>query len=205
MMSRRKKPVCTMGMIVANVLIFFALSLGGMTEDAYYMFDHGAMFGPSVLYEGEYYRMITCIFLHFGFQHLTNNMLTLGVIGRYLEPVVGHIRFLAIYFLSGLAGNALSLLVEMRTQDFVVSAGASGAIFGLTGALLSLAILNRGQISGITKQSILFMIGISLYNGFVSEGVDNMAHIGGLFGGFLVAMLLCCRKFHPKRRTMSNF
>lgn len=92
----------------------------------------------------------------------------------------------------------------MYTGDFAVSAGASGAIFGLTGALLSLTILNRGQIVGITKQSMLIMIGISLYNGFVSEGVDNLAHVGGLLCGFLLAFLLCFQRY-AKRRANSRF
>ena len=78
--------------------------------------------------------------------------------------------------------------------------GASGAIFGLTGALLSLAILNRGQIAGLTKRGILLMIVLSLYNGFASEGVDNLAHVGGLVCGFLVTFILCFPRY-AKRYT----
>lgn len=203
-MGNRRKPVCTIVLIIINAAIFFALSYGGMTEDGMYMLEHGAMYAPKLMENQEYYRIFTSMFLHFGFEHLMNNMVTLGIIGRYVEPLVGKVRFILIYLLSGLGGNLLSLAGEILFSDYVISAGASGAIFGLTGALLCLTILNRGHIAGITKQGMLLMIGLSLYNGFVSEGVDNLAHIGGLLSGFLCTFLLCFQRY-AKRRTHSNF
>lgn len=140
--------------------------------------------------QGEYYRLITSIFLHFGFSHLVNNMLMLGVMGWQLELVVGKIKFLIIYFAAGIGGNMLSALVEMRTGDFAVSAGASGAIFGIIGALLYIAVRNHGQIGNVSGQGILVMIALTLYYGFTSSGVDNFAHIGGLAVGFVLAVLL---------------
>lgn len=202
-MGRKRIPVLTIALAIINVIVFFGLSFGGMTEDGYYMLQHGAMYTPYFVDYKEYYRMFTSMFLHFGFNHLMNNMVTLLIVGRYLEPVVGKVRFLMIYLLSGLGGNVLSMAVEMQTGDYAISAGASGAIFGLTGALLGLTILNRGQIAGITKQSMLIMIGISLYNGFASEGVDNLAHIGGLICGFVVTFLLCFQRY-TKRRTYTR-
>ena len=185
----RKKAPCTVAMIVVNVAVFIFLSFGGMTEDAYYMLQNGAMYLP-LLQQGEYYRLITSIFLHFGFSHLVNNMLMLGVMGWQLELVVGKIKFLIIYFAAGIGGNMLSALVEMRTGDFAVSAGASGAIFGIIGALLYIAVRNHGQIGNVSGQGILVMIALTLYYGFTSSGVDNFAHIGGLAVGFVLAVLL---------------
>lgn len=202
-MGNRKNTIFTITMAGINVIVFFHLSFGGMTEDALYMLDHGAMYPPSFILNKEYYRIFTSMFLHFGFEHLMNNMVTLLVLGRYIEPIVGKVKFLIIYIVSGLGGNILSLLGELYTGDYAVSAGASGAVFGLTGALLCLTILNRGQIAGITKQGMLFMVGISLYNGFVSAGVDNLAHIGGLICGFFITLLLCFQRY-AKRRTFSN-
>ena len=199
-----KKQKCTIFLIVVNVIVFFLLSFQGMTEDAQFMLEHGAMYVPYVLKGEEYYRLFTSMFMHFGFDHLMNNMITLIIVGRYLEPVVGKVRFLVIYLISGLGGNILSLVAESQTGGYAVSAGASGAIFGLTGALLGLTILNRGQIAGITKQSMLIMIGISLYNGFASEGVDNLAHIGGLICGFIITFLLCFQRY-AKHRTYADF
>ena len=194
----------TVVLIAINVLVFIILSMGGMTEDAYYMFQNGAMFTPAVLSGEEYYRMFTCMFMHFGFDHLFNNMVSLLVLGKHVEPLVGKVRFLLIYLLSGLGGNILSFVVEVYTQDYAVSAGASGATFGLTVELLSLVLLNRGRIGTITKNGVLFMIALSLYNGFASSGVDNMAHIGGLVTGFLLTGVLCWNLYR-KRRTDSEF
>lgn len=185
----RKKAPCTVALIVVNVAVFIFLSFGGMTEDAYYMLQNGAMYLP-LLQQGEYYRLITSIFLHFGFSHLVNNMLMLGVMGWQLELVVGKIKFLIIYFAAGIGGNMLSALVEMRTGDFAVSAGASGAIFGIIGALLYIAVRNHGRIGNVSGQGILVMIALTLYYGFTSSGVDNFAHIGGLAVGFVLAVLL---------------
>lgn len=185
----RKKAPCTVALIVVNVAVFIFLSFGGMTEDAYYMLQNGAMYLP-LLQQGEYDRLITSIFLHFGFSHLVNNMLMLGVMGWQLELVVGKIKFLIIYFAAGIGGNMLSALVEMRTGDFAVSAGASGAIFGIIGALLYIAVRNHGQIGNVSGQGILVMIALTLYYGFTSSGVDNFAHIGGLAVGFVLAVLL---------------
>lgn len=203
-MRYQRKPVFTIFIIIINVLVFLLLSFGGMTENGYYMLQHGAMYTPYFMTNREYYRIFTCMFLHFGFQHLMNNMVTLMIVGRYVEPVVGKIRFLIIYFISGIGGSVLSIMMELATGDYAISVGASGAIFGLTGALLSLTILNRGQIAGITKQSMLLMIGISLYNGFASEGVNNSAHIGGLLCGFLITFLLCFQR-NTKRRSNIGF
>lgn len=198
------KMIASIILAVINVVVFILLSFGGMTEDALYMYERGAMYAPSLFYDGEYYRIFTSMFMHFGFEHLLNNMVSLLVIGNYLEPLIGKMRLVIIYLLSGIGGNLLSFALELYTQDFVVSAGASGAVFGLTGALLCLVLLNRGRIGSITKQGMFFMVGISLYNGFVSQGVDNMAHIGGLVTGFLLTGLLCW-KLYAKRRSDSNF
>ena len=193
-MANQKKAVCTIGIAVANIIVFLLLSFGGRMEDGMYMLEHGAMYDPFVVEYKEYYRLFTCMFLHFGFSHLMNNMLTLVVIGWNVEMFVGKIRFLVIYFLSGLGGNLLSMAVDIWKQDYSVSAGASGAIFGLTGAMLCLAILNHGRAGNITKQGMIVMIFISLYTGFTSGGVDNFAHIGGLLTGCLVTTLLCWKR-----------
>jgi len=193
-MANQKKAVCTIGIAVANIIVFLLLSFGGRMEDGMYMLEHGAMYVSFVVEYKEYYRLFTCMFLHFGFSHLMNNMLTLVVIGWNVEMFVGKIRFLVIYFLSGLGGNLLSMAVDIWKQDYSVSAGASGAIFGLTGAMLCLAILNHGRAGNITKQGMIVMIFISLYTGFTSGGVDNFAHIGGLLTGCLVTTLLCWKR-----------
>lgn len=178
MRYKQEKAPCTVLLILANIIVFFVLTAKGMTEDAEFMLGHGAMYVPYIINRGEYYRLFTSMFMHFGFDHLANNMVMLLVIGWNLEGEIGKIKFLIIYFLSGLSGNILSALWDMQTGDYAVSAGASGAIFGIVGAILYVAIRNRGRIGTITGRGILFMIILSLYYGFTSGGVDNFAHIG---------------------------
>lgn len=188
-MERAKKAPVTIVFAAINVLVFLILSFGGQTEDGYYMLEHGAMYTPFVL-EGEYYRMFTSIFLHFGMEHLASNMLSLLVFGFNLEPVLGSVKTALIFVISGLGGNALSLITEITETNPAVSAGASGAIFGLTGALLSLTLIYRGRIGDVTPRGMLIMVALSLYTGYTSEGIDNMAHIGGLITGILLTLIL---------------
>ncbi len=185
-----KKAICTIILIAMNVVAFLLLSFGGMTEDPEYMLQHGAMYVPYVMEDMEYYRLFSSMFLHFGFEHLMNNMLMLAVLGWNLELEIGKVKFVIIYIMSGLCGNVLSAYGEMRFDEFAVSAGASGAVFGIIGALLYVAIRNRGRIGEISGRGLLFVIALSLYYGFTSEGVDNLAHIGGVLSGFLLAVLL---------------
>ena len=148
------------------------------------------MYLPYVIEEQQYYRVFTSMFLHFGFEHLMNNMVMLMVIGWNLEMEIGTIRFLIIYLLSGLGGNLMSACWSLKIGEYAISAGASGAIFGLIGALFYVAIRNRGRIGNITGRGIIVLIVLSLYFGYASSGVDNMAHIGGLVSGFFLGVLL---------------
>lgn len=189
-MKQRPEAVCTIALIAVNVAVFFILSLFGDTEDAVFMMRHGAMYGYLVTHDHEFYRLFTCLFLHFGIEHLLNNMVILGALGWHLEQQTGRIRFLLIYFGSGLCGNIVSLIFHGAAQEHTVSAGASGAIFGLMGALLWVVIANHGRLGRLSGRGMLVMVALSLYFGLSSSGVDNYAHIGGLLSGFLLALLL---------------
>ena len=160
-----------------------------MTEDSAFMMEHGAMYVPYLMNGERYYTLITSMFLHFGFSHLINNMVMLLVIGYSLEPEIGKIRFLLIYLGSGLMGNLVSAWFDVSQESYAVSAGASGAIFGIVGALLYVAIRNHGRVGEISTRGLVLMAGLSLYYGFTAQGVDNAAHIGGLVSGFLLAVL----------------
>ena len=190
--GRYQKKTSSMTMLLAgaNIIVFLLLSLRGMTEDAEFMLRHGAMYVPYVAESGEYYRLFTCMFLHFGFDHLMNNMIVLILVGWNLELTVGKIRYLVIYIASGLCGNIVSAVWDIRIGEYVVSAGASGAVFGLIGALLYVSLCDRGRSGGISGRRLIFMILLMLYYGISSTGVDNAAHVGGLLSGFLFAVLL---------------
>ena len=196
-MRYKPEAVCTVGLIVVNVAVFMIMTMFGDTEDAVFMLQHGAMYEPFVIEQHEYYRMFTCLFLHFGIDHLLNNMVMLGALGWNLEQEIGKARFLAIYFVSGIAGNILSLFYDLSMENPAVSAGASGSIFGLMGALLYVVILNRGRLGRLSGRGMLIMVALSLYFGFASSGVDNFAHIGGLVSGFILAVILYRKKRLP--------
>lgn len=193
-MRRQPQAVCTTGLIVINVLVFFLLSLRGDTESGYFMLQYGAMYEPLVTEGHEYYRLITSLFLHFGIQHLLNNMVMLGALGYQLENEIGRIKFLLIYFISGIGGNLCSLYWNVSHGEQVISAGASGAIFGLMGALLYIVAVNRGRLGRLSGRGMLIMVALSLYFGLTSSGVDNSAHVGGLICGILITVLLYRRK-----------
>ncbi len=193
-MRNKPEAPCTVALIVINVAVFFIMSLFGNTEDVMFMLEHGAMFEPLITEEHEYYRIITSMFLHFGIEHLLNNMVILGALGWNLELETGKIRYLIIYLVSGIGGNLLSLYLGVSSAEYAVSAGASGAIFGLMGALLYVAARNRGRMGRISGKGVLFMIALSLYFGITSSGIDNAAHIGGLLCGFILAVILYRKK-----------
>lgn len=180
--------------MVINVLVFFLLSLRGDTESGYFMLQYGAMYEPLVTDGHEYYRLITSLFLHFGIQHLLNNMVMLGALGYQLENEIGRIKFLLIYFISGIGGNLCSLYWNVSHGEQIISAGASGAIFGLMGALLYIVAVSRGRLGRLSGRGMLIMVALSLYFGLTSSGVDNSAHVGGLICGILITVLLYRRK-----------
>lgn len=193
-MRQKPEAICTVALIVINIAVFFILTMFGDTEDVVFMLQHGAMYEPNIIEGHEYYRIFTCLFLHFGITHLLNNMVLLGALGWNLELEIGKVRFVIIYFASGIIGNIVSLFYDLTLEQPAVSAGASGAIFGLMGALLYVVIANRGRLGRLSGRGMLVMVILSLYFGLTSTGVDNLAHIGGLVSGFMLAVLLYRRK-----------
>lgn len=188
-------------LIALNVLIFLYLEIAGSTEDAYFMYTKGAMLAPAVLEDGEYYRLLTAVFLHFGIQHLLNNMLVLFVLGDNLERALGHLKYLIFYLVCGVGANYVSMMLK-GADSMIVSAGASGAIFGVIGGLLYAVLVNRGQLEDLSTRQLVVMICFSLYFGFTSTGVDNAAHISGLLIGILLGMVLYRR---PKKNKCGGY
>ena len=195
-MEEIKKEPVTVLFILLNILIFLVVDFTGGSENTAHMIECGAAYPPLILENGEIYRLFTCMFLHFGIEHLLNNMLVLFVLGSRLEQVIGKIKFLLIYLIGGVLGNVISLLIELRTQDFAVSAGASGAVFAVMGAMIYIVIRNKGWLGDLSMRQILVMAAFSLYFGFASTGVDNTAHVGGMVSGFFLAVIF----YHPGRK-----
>lgn len=186
----KSRSVVNLSIVLLNILIFAVMEILGNTEDADFMLLHGASYTPFIVEEGKYYLLLTSMFLHFGIEHLFNNMLGLIFLGDILEKKLGKLRYFLIYMAGGLAGNCFSVFMEMRKGDFYVSAGASGAVFAVIGALFWLVLKNRGKLDDISGKRLALMIAFSVFEGYTSIGVDNSAHVGGLIAGFLLCIFL---------------
>ena len=185
-----KKPYMTIGFAAMNIIIFLVMELLGDTQSAKSMAEHGAMHPLFITQDHQYWRFFTAMFLHFGSEHLLNNMVVLGASGVILEEALGHVKFTVLYVLAGVGGSILSCIEMLTANDYAVSAGASGAIFGVIGGLLWVVIRHKGHYETLSGKGLLVMIALSLYYGISTGGVDNWGHIGGLIMGFLLCMIL---------------
>ncbi|MDD3253425.1 MAG: rhomboid family intramembrane serine protease [Lachnospiraceae bacterium] len=186
----RKRTWVNGGLIALNILYFLYLEIAGSSEDTVFMLQHGAMYAPMVLQDHEYYRLLTSVFMHFGIDHIVNNMLVLFVLGDNLERALGKVKYLLFYLLCGVGANIVSMLIGIHDSVQAVGAGASGAIFGVIGGLLYAVGVNRGRLEDLSSRQLVVVILFSLYFGFTSTGVDNVAHVAGLLIGVLLAAIL---------------
>jgi rhomboid protease GluP len=178
--------------IAANIIVFAVMvALGiqvfGGRADEYLRF--GANFAPLTT-GGAWWRLFTCTFIHFGIVHLAFNMWALWDSGRLTERLFGSGWFAALYVFAGLCGSSASMFWNQE----VISGGASGAVFGIFGALLAYMTVERGSIPPATlnrlRVSTSTFVVYSLFYGFIQSGIDNAAHLGGLAGGFVMGLLL---------------
>ena len=184
----------TVVLVLLNIVIFFVAGLGSGQTGAGSVMSKGILNWDAVVEQKQYYRLFTSMFLHFGAEHLFQNMLILMLTGCRLERAAGRIRTLCIYLGSGLAAGLTSLFFTLRGTEHV-AAGASGAIFGIMGGLLCLIL--KDTVSGTRRYyqeigltGVIFMIVCAASYGFFEAGIDNAAHIGGLAGGFILTWLL---------------
>lgn len=185
--------------ILINCILFFSMERNGSTTDTEYMLNNGAMFWPYVVNYKEYYRLFTYMFLHFGIRHLANNMIVLAFIGDNLERAAGKIRYLFIYLGSGVIAGVTSMGYNMLQNNNVVAVGASGAIFGVVGSMLYIVIVNRGRLEDISTGQLILFAFFSIYSGFTSHEIDNVAHIAGFIAGILITALIYSK---PKKREV---
>lgn len=183
----KKSPV-TIGLIAVNVLVFLILSKLGDVYNSEFMFQMGAGEWRAIFYGQEYYRLLTCMFLHFGLEHLFNNMLVLFFAGVQLESKIGSIRFFILYVLSGIIGSLCSAISAMLNQQIVVSAGASGAIYGVLGAILVEMLLDKEQRKQMSLYRVFILVMGTLYLTIMDHNstIDYIAHGGGFLSGAII-------------------
>jgi rhomboid protease GluP len=178
--------------VAINIAVFVAMCIGGaniVSPDGEAAIRWGSDYGPLTL-GGQWWRLLTSTFIHFGILHIALNMWALYQSGRVAERLFGSVRYAVLYLFAGVAGSMASLL----WNPIVNGAGASGAIFGVFGGLLAFIINSRNKVPQAVmaeqRNSTLIFAGYSLLYGFVHAGIDNAAHIGGLLGGFGMGLLL---------------
>lgn len=196
---RNITPVNTV-IIAINIIVFIILEFMGDTENAWFMYEHGASEATAVIEYHEYWRLITCMFLHFGIRHLVNNMIVLAFIGDNLERAVGKIRYLIIYFGSGFLSSAASAFVAWKLGKDSISAGASGAIFGVVGALIYVLIAHRGVYEDLSLQRVILFALLSIYLGFQNGHTDNVAHLAGIISGLILCVIVYVNKSDKRYR-----
>jgi rhomboid protease GluP len=181
-------PIFTYVFLVANVLVFGAtLALGRTADGTPLLFTLGWKDSGAIM-NGEYWRLVTPIFLHANLLHLGFNSYALYILGPQVERYFGYMRFVVIYLLSGIAG----VIASMTFKPAAYSVGASGAIFGLVGALIVYLYQNRDLFGGMGRRRLMSAIQVAAINLLIglSPGIDNWGHIGGMVGGAAITWLL---------------
>lgn len=192
--SSRKKErffddkVLTLFIIAINIIMFlitqFEIYSTGKAANEI-LVNLGAKYNP-LIENGEVWRFLTCAFLHSGLIHIGCNMYSLYIIGPQIHQIYGAKKYFVIYIISCITSSLLSYLMS----PYSISVGASGGIFGLMGALVAFAIIERHKIEKRYLSSLLQIIIINLFIGLSIQNIDNFGHIGGLFGGFIIGYII---------------
>ena len=198
---KEKKIVVTTALIFINVVVFFVTCvLSNMKLTTGALVSFGALFTPLVKM-GEIWRLVTTGFLHANIFHLLFNMYSLYLIGTQVENFIGKWKFLILYLISLISASLMSGVIN----SYTVSVGASGAIFGLLGALVYFGYQYRVYLGSILKNQIIPLIVLNLLLGFLQSGIDNAAHIGGLIGGLFAAMALGVQQKENTQDKVNGF
>jgi membrane associated rhomboid family serine protease len=176
------RPIWTYILMAANIAMFIWATLRGGSDDPRVLLALGAK-DAAKIWLGEYWRLLTPLFIHIGYTHLFFNSFALFQLGPIVERLYGRLRFILIYLFAGIIG----VLASIVGMPFAISAGASGSIFGLLGTLVYFSLRKPRAAKAYFGQSIWVMLVVNLALGFFIKGIDNYAHIGGLLGGFILA------------------
>lgn len=188
----RRLPICNLLIISINILVFLYTDFFNAFSGSW--IEAGALGWYEVISQGQWYRLLTSVFLHSNIGHIFNNMLVLAFIGSVLEKEIGPLKYGILYLASGILAGCASMVYNMLRDDYIVSIGASGAVFGAVGAVLYLVLFHKGRNAQYSVRQIAWMAFLSLYGGFTSQGVDNAAHVGGFLAGFLLVALLTWKR-----------
>jgi len=186
--NKRKYPIFTIAILVINVVLLALMEWHGSSTNSWTLYQFGAVERRAMLYGGEWWRLVSSMFLHIGIMHLFMNSMWLILAGIRAELFFGHLKFLIIYFVGGIVGS-FAMMITADPNTITIGAGASGAIFGLMGSMLAYMLITKRNIENFSFQSLGTMVLINVVFGFMIPGISNAAHIGGMIGGFIVGVL----------------
>lgn len=172
-------------LLLANIIMFLVLTFNGGSTNPMTLYKFGAM-----VYEGENWRFVASMFLHNGFEHLLFNCFALLVFAPPLERLMGWWRYALLYLLSGIIANVLSSAYFTQIGELFISVGASGAIYGVYGAFLYIALFQRKIMDEASRKTLYAMLMFGVVFSFVIASINWMAHLGGLVGGFFLYGLI---------------
>ena len=190
-------PYLTYVLIIINLLVSSVIEIHS-SNGVHSALRYGGLV-PAYVKAGEVYRLVTSLFIHLDILHLVNNCLSLFIFGSRVEKYYGKTKFLIIYLLSGIAGGIVSVMFSKA-----ISAGASGGVFGLAGAVLALTFKSKLDASGLDYTTMLALAGTSLGMGFLHAGVNNYAHGGGLVAGILLGFILYSKSMRVDNSGYKN-
>ncbi|RCX21716.1 rhomboid protease GluP [Fontibacillus phaseoli] len=175
--------------LAANLLMFLVVMFNGGSDNPYTQIKFGALINDPY-YEGETWRLFASMFLHHDFGHLFSNCFAILVFAPPLERLLGHWRYALLYIGSGLIGNLISLEIYRQSTELHLSVGASGAVYGVYGAFLYIALLQRQLMDESSRKTLYSLLIVGVIFSVVVPQVNWMAHFGGLVGGFFLYGLI---------------
>lgn len=184
----RYYPVTSL-ILAANVIMFLVLTFNGGSGDALTQLKYGALTNVEP-FASEWWRLFSSMFLHHDLTHLISNCFAILVFAPPLERLLGHWRYALLYLASGLVGNLISLEIYRQSMENHLSVGASGAIYGVYGAFLYIALLQRHLMDTSSRQTLYSLLIIGVVFSLMVPQVNWMAHFGGLIGGFFLYGLI---------------
>lgn len=185
--KKKKKPSpVSVTLVVINTIIYLTYYVIGEA------FIESGQMDSYLIAQGQIYRFVSAMFLHGGIQHLASNMILLYFMGEMVENKTGSVKYGIIYLVSGIMGNVVSYLYEIISGVRYVSVGASGAVYGIIGALIYL-VIRKTEGLNIQMKRLILMVAYCVYSSFATAHVDFAAHLGGLVFGFIITALLCPR------------
>ena len=188
-------PLITITLAIANVILFLYTDIIINAAEKTLFYLKYSNISALTLEQKEFYRLFTSTFMHFDISHLIGNMFSLIIIGYLLEPIMGHIKYLILYLISGIGASVCSALYHANFTTIAIAMGASGAIFGIFGAYITYALLGKIEKQYISYPRLILAIGLILVNSFQLDSVDNAAHLGGVIIGSIIAYIYCiCQK-----------